>query len=77
LNAGVNTSYISQIERGENNPIKTLEKIALALEVTLLDLLLHLKSEERSKYPIHADSYPDRIKKCLLEVLIEPEGSNF
>ncbi|WP_079694241.1 MULTISPECIES: helix-turn-helix domain-containing protein [unclassified Paenibacillus] len=41
LNAGVNTSYISQIERGEKNPIKNLEKIALALEVTLLDLLLH------------------------------------
>ncbi|MDR0232616.1 MAG: helix-turn-helix domain-containing protein [Dysgonamonadaceae bacterium] len=28
LNAGVNTSYIGQIERGEKNPtIKTLEKI--------------------------------------------------
>jgi transcriptional regulator with XRE-family HTH domain len=33
LNAGVNTSYIGQIERGEKNPtIKTLEKIAVALE---------------------------------------------
>lgn len=28
LNAGVNTSYIGQIERGEKNPtIKTLEKL--------------------------------------------------
>ncbi|WP_339243078.1 helix-turn-helix transcriptional regulator [Paenibacillus sp. FSL F4-0243] len=39
LNAGVNTSYIGQIERGEKNPtIKILEQISIALEITLVDL---------------------------------------
>ncbi|MBP1904438.1 transcriptional regulator with XRE-family HTH domain [Paenibacillus turicensis] len=40
LNAGVNTSYIGQIERGEKNPtIKTLEKISFTLNIELIDLL--------------------------------------
>ncbi|WP_445671417.1 helix-turn-helix domain-containing protein [Paenibacillus sp. FSL R7-0302] len=40
LCAGVNTSYIGQIERGEKNPtIKILEQISAALEITLVDLL--------------------------------------
>jgi transcriptional regulator with XRE-family HTH domain len=45
LNAGVNTSYIGQIERGEKNPtIKTLEKISKALEIALIDLLFLVDS---------------------------------
>ncbi|MEC0228750.1 helix-turn-helix domain-containing protein [Paenibacillus alba] len=36
LSAAVSTSYIGQLERGEKNPtIKILEKIAIALEVTM------------------------------------------
>lgn len=38
---GVNTKYISSIERGQKNvTIKTLEKIAKGLEVDLYELLL-------------------------------------
>lgn len=37
--AGLNTSYMGQVERGEKSPtIDSLEKIATALDVTLEDL---------------------------------------
>lgn len=76
LNAGVNTSYIGQIERGEKNPtIKTLEKISIALNIDLIDLLRPSYSQKDSvnsfcKYT-DAELTPDKIKQCLLEVLIE------
>lgn len=41
LKANVNTSYLSDLERGRRNPtIKVLSRIAEALEITLSDLLL-------------------------------------
>ncbi|OMD89320.1 hypothetical protein BSK49_13125 [Paenibacillus odorifer] len=72
LNAGVNTSYIGQIERGEKNPtIKTLEKIAVALEVSLLDLLLYSNPKKGVSNQSIQILTPARIKQCLLEVLLE------
>lgn len=76
LNAGVNTSYIGQIERGEKNPtIKTLEKISSALNIHLIELLhpsypLKEGAQPFCKYA-DADLTPEKIKKCLLEVLID------
>ncbi|WP_340033447.1 helix-turn-helix transcriptional regulator [Paenibacillus sp. FSL E2-0202] len=72
LNAGVNTSYIGQIERGEKNPtIKTLEKIAVALKVSLLDLLLYSNPKKGVSNQSIQILTPARIKQCLLEVLLE------
>lgn len=46
LNAGINTSYIGQIERGEKNPtIKTLDKVSNALGIALIDLLFQMDSK--------------------------------
>lgn len=77
FNAGVNTSYIGQIERGEKNPtIKTLDKISLALDIDLIDLLKPSYSQKREgeqaicKYT-DVELTPEKIKQCLLEVLIE------
>ncbi|MEK3984263.1 helix-turn-helix transcriptional regulator [Paenibacillus sp. FSL K6-3166] len=76
LNAGVNTSYIGQIERGEKNPtIKTLEKISKALGITLIDLLFRVDSRGGGSKTFCSQSSPvltpEQIKQCLLEVLID------
>ncbi|MDO7905350.1 helix-turn-helix transcriptional regulator [Paenibacillus sp. JX-17] len=76
LNAGVNTSYIGQIERGEKNPtLKTLDKISSALGITLIDLLSQVDSKGGgSKAGCNQTSAvhtPEQIKQCLLEVLID------
>ncbi|MEK5181136.1 helix-turn-helix transcriptional regulator [Paenibacillus odorifer] len=75
LNAGVNTSYIGQIERGEKNPtIKTLEKISKALEIALIDLLFLVDSRGGGSKTFCSQSSavtPEQIKQCLLEVLID------
>lgn len=48
LNAGVNTSYIGQIERGEKNPtIKVLEKFHPLLE--FLSSLLYPHTNQREE----------------------------
>ncbi|WP_110945154.1 helix-turn-helix domain-containing protein [Paenibacillus phocaensis] len=76
LNAGVNTSYIGQIERGEKNPtIKTLEKISSALNIDLIDLLYPSYPPKGGvqafcKY-VDVNLTPEKIKQCLLEVLID------
>ncbi|MEK3742403.1 helix-turn-helix domain-containing protein [Brevibacillus fluminis] len=78
LNAGVNTSYIGQIERGEKNPtIKVLEKISSALGISLLALISSYESTRggmnqdcRGHQPLDFLT-PDDIKQCLLEVLID------
>lgn len=78
LNAGVNTSYIGQIERGEKNPtIKVLAKISSALGISLLTLLSSYESTRggmnqhcRGHQPL-AFLTPNDIKQCLLEVLID------
>ncbi|KQN96200.1 helix-turn-helix domain-containing protein [Paenibacillus sp. Leaf72] len=42
LHAGVNTSYLGQIERGDKNPtINTLNKIAAGLDTTLEQLMFN------------------------------------
>lgn len=55
---GVNTKYISAIERGQKNvTIKTLEKIAKGLDVELYELCLlseEPKSEKMAKKTIEA-----------------------
>lgn len=76
LNAGVNTSYIGQIERGEKNPtIKTLEKISKALGIALIDLLFLVDSRGGGSKAFCSQSSavltPEQIKQCLLEVLID------
>ncbi|MDU2209875.1 MAG: helix-turn-helix transcriptional regulator [Eubacterium sp.] len=75
LNAGVNTSYIGQIERGEKNPtIKTLEKIASALSIDLIDLLYPSYPSKEGTQPfcryVKVELTPEKIKQCLLEVLV-------
>lgn len=76
LSAGVNTSYIGQIERGEKNPtIRILEKISSALGISLLDLLSSYEAgRERKNQGCHHHQpltflTPEEIKQCLLEVL--------
>jgi transcriptional regulator with XRE-family HTH domain len=76
LSAGVNTSYIGQIERGEKNPtIKILEQISAALEITLVDLLTLYDPKGGVKSGCHPSSAltitPETIKQCLLEVLMD------
>ncbi|ASA23375.1 helix-turn-helix domain-containing protein [Paenibacillus donghaensis] len=75
LSAGVNTSYIGQIERGEKNPtIKIIEQISVALEITLVDLLTFYDPKggvKSSCYPSTLTITPETIKQCLLEVLMD------
>lgn len=76
LNAGVNTSYIGQIERGEKNPtIKILEKISSALKIDLIDLLYPSYPPKGGAQPfckyVDVNLTPEKIKQCLLEVLID------
>lgn len=47
LHAGLNTSYLGQVERGEKNPtIKTLDKIACGLDTLIENLIAN--SEQRN-----------------------------
>ncbi|NOU99788.1 helix-turn-helix domain-containing protein [Paenibacillus planticolens] len=47
LHAGLNTSYLGQVERGEKNPtIKTLDKIACGLDTSIENLIAG--SEQRN-----------------------------
>ncbi|MEK4005182.1 helix-turn-helix domain-containing protein [Paenibacillus sp. FSL H3-0333] len=75
LSAGVNTSYIGQIERGEKNPmIKILEQISIALEITLVDLLTLYDPKGGVGSGCHPSALtitPETIKQCLLEVLMD------
>ncbi|WP_080831888.1 helix-turn-helix domain-containing protein [Cohnella massiliensis] len=64
LHAGVNTSYLGQVERGEKNPtIKTLEKIAGGLDTTLESLIVPTK--QCAETPVE--------KKAVLTVLSSDE----
>lgn len=73
LRAGLNTSYLGQIERGEKNPtILTLEKIAKALNISLLEIIEERQrnhhNQERQKQQIAILS-PEEIKQYLIDVL--------
>lgn len=76
LSAGVNTSYIGQLERGEKNPtIKILEKISTALEIHIIDLFAPYKPKGGGSKCQHSNSQlltiltPEDIKQYLTEVL--------
>ena len=73
LQAGINTSYLGQVERGEKNPtIKTLEKIANALEISLSDLISNYsnqKGDRGSNQQFLALLTPEDIKKYLISIL--------
>ncbi|MGG4143875.1 helix-turn-helix transcriptional regulator [Paenibacillus algorifonticola] len=75
LQSEINTSYIGQIERGEKNPtIKTLEKIAAALNITLIDIIspfeLRKGGEERSQHQqFLALLTPEDIKRYMIGIL--------
>ncbi len=45
LDAGVNKNYLSDLERGSRNPtVKVLEKISIALGITLEELFKGIES---------------------------------
>lgn len=45
LEAGINKNYLSDLERGMRNPtIKVMEKIAIALEINLEELVKGIQS---------------------------------
>lgn len=75
LGAGVNTSYIGQIERGEKNPtIKIVEQISAALGITLVELVTLYESKGGAKSGCNQPAFaltPETIKQCLLEVLMD------
>jgi len=76
LSAGVNTSYIGQLERGEKNPtVKILDKIASALEVTTVELIAPNEAKGGGLSCHHHKSQhftiltPEDIKQYLTEVI--------
>ncbi|WP_245600219.1 helix-turn-helix domain-containing protein [Paenibacillus harenae] len=70
LHSGVNTSYLGQVERGENNPtIHTLEKIATGLEVPIGSLIGDSELTdcvEKNKKTILAVLNPDDLKQLVM-----------
>ncbi len=45
LEAGINKNYLSDLERGNRNPtLRIMEKIAIALEITLEELVKGIES---------------------------------
>lgn len=62
LKANLNPAYFGQVERGLKCPtIDTLNKIALALDVSLSELV-------RSDSPANAEDHLDRFKDLLIKV---------
>lgn len=77
LHSEINTSYLGQIERGEKNPtIKILEKIAAALEITLIDLITPFEMRKGGIEPNQqflALLTPEDIKRYMVGIL-QDEG---
>lgn len=73
LHSGVNTSYLGQVERGENNPtVHTLEKIAAGLEVPLGSLIGDCElteSAEKNKKTVLAVLNSDDLKQLVLDAI--------
>jgi transcriptional regulator with XRE-family HTH domain len=70
--SGINTKYVSAIERGQKNvTIKTLEKIAKGLDIELYELFLFsegLESESTVKKAIESlikEADPKTLNLCL------------
>ncbi|MFM9329409.1 helix-turn-helix domain-containing protein [Paenibacillus mesotrionivorans] len=73
LHSGVNTSYLGQVERGENNPtIHTLEKIANGLEVPIGSLIGDSELTdcvEKNKKTVLAVFNPDDLKQLMIDAI--------
>jgi transcriptional regulator with XRE-family HTH domain len=73
LHAGINTSYLGQVERGEKNPtIKTLEKIAGGLDTTLENLIVHtIQCAETSteKKTVLTVLSSDELKQIIIDTI--------
>ncbi len=75
LLSNMNTSYIGQIERGEKNPtVRTLEKIAAALEISITDLFSSSDSPKTSDSRSQNQQFlailtPEDIKRYMLRIL--------
>ncbi|CAM4344183.1 transcriptional regulator with XRE-family HTH domain [Paenibacillus endophyticus] len=82
LLAGMNTSYIGQIERGEKNPtVKTLEKIAKALDINITDLFSlqdspRLGEQNSQNQQFLAILTPDDIKRYMLGILNDEKNNH-
>lgn len=78
LHAGVNPSYLGQIERGVKNPtMNILEKIARGLDLTMERLILSenetaASSENKAVLSLLTS---DEIKRVITEVLINNRAS--
>ncbi|OPH60301.1 hypothetical protein BC351_17540 [Paenibacillus ferrarius] len=73
LQSGVNTSYLGQVERGENNPtVQTLEKIANGLNVPIGSLMINNELEESSekdKKTVLTVFSPDDLKQLIIDTI--------
>lgn len=73
LQAGVNTSYLGQVERGENNPtIHTLEKIAIGLEVPISSLMSDVGLRgcvEKNNQTVLTVISPDDLKQLMMDAI--------
>jgi len=82
LLSNMNTSYIGQIERGEKNPtVRTLEKIADALEISITDLFASPDSpkigDSRSQnQQFLAILTPKDIKRYMLGILKDEKNNS-
>jgi len=76
LQSGTNVSYLGQIERGEKNPtVKTLEKIASALGISLNELIVTSDGEKgESNQQIIAVFTQDDIKRYLRDLLNDKDN---
>lgn len=77
--SGCHPTYIGQVERGEKNPtIESIEKIAIALEISLSKLFENLNEENNKEKNIPLDCYElllakskaeqEQIYKIILEI---------
>lgn len=75
LHSGMNTSYIGQIERGEKNPtVRTLEKIAIALDTTIIELFSSPDSLKNGDSRSQSQQFlailtPEDIRRYMLGIL--------
>ncbi|WP_427180045.1 helix-turn-helix domain-containing protein [Paenibacillus sp. TC-CSREp1] len=73
LQAGVNTSHLGQIERGDKNPtIKTLNKIATGLDTTLEHLMFNTVKNTKeliNKNAILTLISQDDIKQLIIDTM--------
>jgi len=78
LNAGMNTSYLGQIERGDKNPtINTLEKIARGLDLTIEQLIANSEKESvntRENNAVLTVLTSEEIKRLIVDAIRNNSG---